>query len=223
MKFNFNDIAHQYDLYYDTPLGKKVDETEKKVIKSFLEQMKCQHVLEIGCGTGHWTSFFTTNGFEVTGIDVSDEMLKIAEMKEITGATFLKADAHQLPFDDNSFNCIISIAAMEFMNDQPVVWEEIERVLKPQGYFLIGALNQHSQLGKTKDQDPVFRNADFFTVDRLKQELERFGKPEIQGCVLLNEDGEIRDPEESLLTKEQLKKEGSFLVGFVKNLNKKKI
>lgn len=223
MKFDFNDIAHQYDLYYDTPTGKKVDELEKKLMLTRLKKMDCGNMLEIGCGTGHWTSFFVTNGMRVTGIDISDEMLKLAAMKKIPNAEFIKADAHQLPFNDNEYGCIASVASLEFMTDQTKVWKEIERVLQPGGYLLIGALNQHSQLGKYKEQDPVFKNADFFTIETLYKALNRFGDPEIEGCVLLNEQGEVKDNEATILPKEQLTKEGSFLVGFVKNLKKDKV
>jgi len=60
-------------------------------------------MLELGCGTGHWTQFFCEEGFQVTGVDESEAMLERARAKNIAGARFLQADAGNLPFRDQSF------------------------------------------------------------------------------------------------------------------------
>jgi ubiquinone/menaquinone biosynthesis C-methylase UbiE len=138
-------------------------------------------------------------------------MLKIARKKQIKNVRFLHMDAHNLEFSDKSFQNIFSIATLEFVQNPDLVWSEINRVLIPGGYFLIGALNLHSMIGKTKDQDPVFRNANFFTPESLKQRLDKIGIAKIQGTLVMDEQFQIKDEKD--MDQQYLLENGCFLVG----------
>ena len=71
--FDFDTIADEYDLWYESAEGAMCDHFEKKAISKYLpKNVKGMKLLEIGCGTGHWSQFFSEYGFEVTGIDVSE-------------------------------------------------------------------------------------------------------------------------------------------------------
>jgi len=72
-------------------------------------------MLELVCGTGHWTTFFCEEGFRVTAVDTSEAMLSEAKKKDIGCATFLHADAANLPFADESFSVVASITMLEFV------------------------------------------------------------------------------------------------------------
>lgn len=211
-KFDFDNAAGSYDDFYSNPIGQQIDLIEKSIISQYLRRLNCQILVELGCGTGHWTSFFSSEGFTVIGLDISIKMLETANKKNIPGSVFLKQDVHLLPFLDNSIENIASITAIEFVEDQEKVFSEIKRVLKPGGAFIIGCLNINSQLGKTKSENELFRNADFFSSDSLNIHLCKFGKPEIRGCVYLNEKNEILDYQSG---EEQLLKYGAFLAGIV--------
>lgn len=211
-KFDFDNAAGSYDDFYSNPIGQQIDLIEKSIISQYLRRLNCQILVELGCGTGHWTSFFSSEGFTVIGLDISIKMLETANNKNIPGSVFLKQDVHLLPFLDNSIENIASITAIEFVEDQEKVFSEIKRVLKPGGAFIIGCLNINSQLGKTKSENELFRNADFFSSDSLNIHLCKFGKPEIRGCVYLNEKNEILDYQSG---EEQLLKYGAFLAGIV--------
>ena len=130
-------------------------------------------MLELGCGTGQWTEYFIKKGFKLTGIDISDEMLKFAHSKSLN-ADFLKADSSQIPFDDNSFSAVSSITMLEFVEDQNKVLQEAYRVLKPGGWLILGCLNANSELGKNKENDEVFKDAHFLSSDELKHKLRNF-------------------------------------------------
>jgi hypothetical protein len=50
-------VATAYDNYYLTDAGKRIDEIEKQLISSHLSSISRGSLLELGCGTGHWSEF----------------------------------------------------------------------------------------------------------------------------------------------------------------------
>lgn len=187
---NWN-IAHTYDNYYDTPVGKAIDELEKIAIASYLKKINSKELLELGCGTGHWTSFFSTLNFRVTAIDISDAMLKLAYKKNIPRCTIQKADVNHLPFKDENFTLAASITMLEFVDDIDDALKEIFRVIKPKGYLILGSLNMDSVIGKTKDFDSTFKHAHFLSKEEWYKKLSLYGKTEIIETVFLDKNFKI--------------------------------
>jgi len=184
-------VANKYDSYYDTALGQKVDSIEKQAIASYLQAIPRQPVLELGCGTGHWTEVLSDMGFSVSAVDISEAMLAVATKKSLRNVIFQKADAANLRFSNESFGIIVSITMLEFTHHPKKVLSEIYRVLKPGGLLLLACLNVNSELGKAKDNDQTYRNATFLSKTELKQLLSVFGEPKITECVYLSPAFEI--------------------------------
>lgn len=203
------EIADNYDAYYQTDFGKQIDQIEKRTISGLLQDIPRAEMLEVGCGTGHWSAFFTEQQFKLTATDISDAMLKYALGKEIS-ARFIKANAQNLPFEAESFNIVSTITMLEFVDDQDKVLQEIYRVLKPQGWFLIGGLNANSILAKNKDQDETFKDAKFLTEKELRNKLKLFGTAQIEKCVYLSPDFNLLDG-----TPEETKTEPVFMAAIV--------
>lgn len=191
--FAEKEVARDYDAYYSSEQGKAIDQLEKDAIVQLIAPVKPGNLLEIGCGTGHWTSFFSEMGFQITATDVSDAMLSIAKAKPFPNVKFQKADVLQLPFPDNHFDQLAVITALEFCGDIHQAFSEIKRVLKPNGWLIAGCLNADSILGKTKDHDPVFRHGQFMTKTELQHHLSNIGEPMINECVHLSEDFRLLD------------------------------
>ncbi len=215
-RYNFDTEAENYDDYYSDSPGREIDLLEKELVSRFVDDFHKAEILEIGCGTGHWTRFFSDKGFRIHGLDISEKMLEKARNKEIPNARFTLGRAEDLPFDDHSFANIVCITTLEFVDDLDKALDEIDRVLKPGGLLMIGALNENSFLGKHKDEFEVFRDARFFTGPFLHTYLSRFGKPEIKGCVVQDERGNILDLQPGSLSEEERVKSGAFLAGIVK-------
>ncbi len=218
-RFDFDSIAQSYDQYYETPAGAKVDAVEKRLVKTFLKKIPEKEALEIGCGTGHWSSFFSDNGFQITGVDIGREMINQAVKKDIPGSVFMQMNAMNLAFPAESVKNIFTIATAEFVEDQEKFFDEVFRVLKRGGCLLTGVLNADSALGKTKEDHPIYSNARFFTPRSLHNTLSRFGHAQVKGCVMLTDDHQVADyPEGHGIPGEQRDQFGAFLVGFVKKL-----
>jgi ubiquinone/menaquinone biosynthesis C-methylase UbiE len=213
--FKLPSVANEYDNYYQRDGGRIIDRIEKEIFAVHLNHTQKGHLLELGCGTGHWTKFFSEQGFHVTAIDNSAAMLKIAEKKNIPNTLFRKADASRLPFPNHSFSTIVSVTMLEFVKDIHRVIYETDRVLKPGGTLILGCLNALSELGKNKDNDPVFRYGHFLTPDEIEQLLSRFGQPVITAGVYFSSGFEILDG-----TEKQQTVQPAFIAASVQKTNK---
>lgn len=211
-KYDFSKSAAHYDAYYGTETGKLIDRLEKEAMGKLLAEIPPGEVLEMGCGTGHWTKFFTDKGFYVHGIDISEKMLHMAEKKSIANAEFKKTDFLKNRFADCSFAHVFSVTALEFTENQDKTFDEIYRILKPGGFFLAGCLNSESEMGQAKEQNETFAYADFFAYDALFKRLKRFGTPKIIPAVFMR-NGKIIDSEINQPMKR--KEEAAFFAALV--------
>jgi arsenite methyltransferase len=97
-------------------------------------------VLDVGSGAGTDSlvaAQMVGSEGTVTGIDMTPEMLEkarsaAAEMG-LRNVTFVEADAERLPFDDGSFDVVISNGVIDLVPDKDAVFSEIFRVLRPGG------------------------------------------------------------------------------------------
>ena len=196
--FKKPEIANQYDSYYLTKMGKRIDKLEKKAFESIIADIKPCLMLEIGCGTGHWTSFFSEKGFIIKAVDNSEAMLEIAQKKNIKNTEFTLANAECLPFESQSFSLIIAVAALEFVNNLNKVMHEINRILKHDGFLIIGALNPFSKLFANKDKSITFSKANFLTKEEWLNLLSSFGQVTLKETVYLTEQNKILEYSKSL-------------------------
>jgi len=102
---------------------------------------KSLKILDIGCGDGvlSWKLFNQTKS-KITGVDTDEHSLKFARkeiQKRNARANFIKANAHKLPFKNNSFDVIIATEIIEHLEKPQIMLREIKRVLKPKGQVII--------------------------------------------------------------------------------------
>jgi ubiquinone/menaquinone biosynthesis C-methylase UbiE len=97
-------------------------------------------VLDVGCGAGvPFVKFLVESGFDVTGVDFSESMLRLAE-KNVPEANLVKQDVTRLGLRTNSFDgltssyCIIHIPREKHSS----LFRSFHRILKPKGIMLIG-------------------------------------------------------------------------------------
>jgi arsenite methyltransferase len=101
-----------------------------------------QRVLDIGCGKGTTAAFLARQyACRVTGVDLSDQMVSSSQARVIERnitdqVSFMVADGEYLPFNDSSFDIVISECTFSLMPDRERAATEIRRVLKPEGRFI---------------------------------------------------------------------------------------
>jgi len=97
-------------------------------------------VLDVGCGSGWATRVLAELAFNgrVTGIDISDEMIRVAReaSHSFSNIDFQVASAEGLPFADNEFTHAFSMESLYYYANIPKALSEIHRVLNPGGSFV---------------------------------------------------------------------------------------
>lgn len=132
--------------------------------------------MDVGCGTGHWSSFFAGMGYRVTGIDVAPEMVEVVQ-SAVPGCTFQVADAHALPFDDGTFDIVAAMATLEFVPDPAAAIAEMARCARRGGHLLVGTLNRLALLNQhriAKGKEP-YASTHLLSPDELRSLLAPWG------------------------------------------------
>ncbi len=178
-RFDFGPVADTYDKWYETAEGAMYDRLEKKAVSRYLPRdVHRMKLLEVGCGTGHWSRFFADRGFEVTGIDISENMIRVAQSKAIENASFQVADAHCLPFADGAFDVSAAITTLEFVRGPDLVLQEMVRCTRrPGGQLVVGVLNALAPLNRNRQRNPesLYSKARLFSPRQVTQLLELYG------------------------------------------------
>lgn len=179
----FDAFATHYDNWYSTPLGVFVDEVERKMAMELAPFKYGMKVLDVGCGTGNYTSYIAKMGCKVIGLDISEKMLNIARQK-LPETCFVQSSIYGMPFKKNTFDIVFSMATFEFIHEFEAAYFEMKRIVKPGGHILIGTINGDSAWGeyfksKAGNKNSVFHHTTFKTPSVLKSidssNLVRFG------------------------------------------------
>ena len=103
-------------------------------------------MLDIGCGRGRHSVYLASKGFEVTGIDLSENSIEIAKENENENLHFFTHDM-RLPFwinyFDYAFNFFTSFGYFKTLREHNNSIRTISQSLKPEGIFVIDYLNVH--------------------------------------------------------------------------------
>jgi len=134
-------VKRTYKIYapiYNFLFG-RVLEPGRKALVAEVHLLKPNTILEIGVGTGLLLSKYPKNSV-ITGIDISEEMLAIAEKaasKLPLKIKLLHMNAEQLLFADASFDCVVLPYVLSVTPNPGQLIAEARRVCKKDGYILI--------------------------------------------------------------------------------------
>ena len=168
----FETLSDRYDAWYDSPAGRVLFDCELAALRPLLDGTG-QPRLEVGVGTGR---FATALEIEVS-VDVAFAPLAFARGR---GVRVAQGTGEQLPFPDGTFDAVVLIATLCFVQRPEVVVSEARRVLRPGGRLIVAFVPRDSPWGLRyqamgRDGNPFYRDAVFSTVDEITQLLERSG------------------------------------------------
>jgi ubiquinone/menaquinone biosynthesis C-methylase UbiE len=171
--FNFNN-AQSYDAWFEQPKNQYYLDLEIKLMMDLLVPKKGQRILDIGCGTGKSLEPLIDKGLSLTGIDPSPYMLDVASEKFKQKVDLHKADAEDLPFEDNAFDSALLSTSLEFTDRPAKAVEEACRVAKDSVVIIV--LNRYAPLNiirrfKSLFISNLYVHAHFFSICELKQIL----------------------------------------------------
>jgi ubiquinone/menaquinone biosynthesis C-methylase UbiE len=102
-----------------------------------------ERVLDIACGTGNTTVMARARGAIVTGVDLTPELFEVARRREaeegLEGIVWQQGDAENLPYENGSFDVVVSSCGLMFAPDQKKVASEVARVTRRGGRIAIQA------------------------------------------------------------------------------------
>ena len=189
----FDAVASLYDSWFETPLGRTVDELEKDLLWKLIGSGDGR-ALDVGTGTGHFAVEFVSRGWTAVGLDLSAEMLAVARGKG-AALSLTRGDAGALPVASESFDLVLSVTALEFVAHPHQALQEMWRALRPGGRLVMGVLNAWSpwawarRLESRKAETP-FSGARFFAPTAFVRILRRFGSVHWSSSVFVGPGGQ---------------------------------
>jgi SAM-dependent methyltransferase len=158
-----------YDAWYATPRGRWIGETEYALVARLLAAQPGDSLLDVGCGTGWFSRRAAADGLVATGLDPNAAWLDYARAHDSPASNWVEGDARDLPFSDASFDHVLSIAALCFVDDERQAVAEAVRVARHR--FAIGWLNRSSLLYWQKGREGgsgAYRGARWHSADEVR-------------------------------------------------------
>jgi ubiquinone/menaquinone biosynthesis C-methylase UbiE len=125
-------MAQQFDaMRFSGPIGTLLADTQEAVVADFLGPVEGRAILDVGTGTGRAALSLARRGAQVTGVDASPEMLRVATERAAASGlrlSFGLGDAHALAFPDRSFAAAVSLRVLMHTPDWRVCLRELCRV-----------------------------------------------------------------------------------------------
>lgn len=155
IKYHFNDLAEDYCQHnYGRGPNSSYFYPELFIRHQYIlnmlkgiEDREEKRVLEIGCGSGKMAVDLALKGYQVFGIDLSNEMIKktselISENLDGNRIIYLSmGDIEALPFKEEYFDIVIAAGVVEYLEKDDNALNEINRVLKSGGVMILSVRN----------------------------------------------------------------------------------
>ncbi len=162
----YEEWFERFDNLYKAEIG-----TIKKLLPDFKKG------IEIGAGSGR---FAVPLGIK-EGVEPSSKMSKIAKSK---GIKVIKGEAENLPLKDESYDLALMVTTICFVDDPQKALKEIWRILKKEGYVIIGFVDKNSNIGKLyqkkKEDSRFYKEALFFSFEDIAKLLKKCGFTDIK-------------------------------------------
>jgi SAM-dependent methyltransferase len=137
----------------------------RRAILGALALSREDHLLDVGCGGGLLLRDALAAGATATGVDHSEEMIRLARDRA-PGAEVVLGTAYQLPFPDGSFSVVTLSIVLMFLADPVRALGECRRVLAPEGR-LAAYTSSPALRGSPAAPEPVASRAHFYEDDEL--------------------------------------------------------
>lgn len=148
IKAMFDTLGDSYekDMYLDSLGNQYVDQVEKEVVLQQIDKFseKTGLSLDLGAGGGRWSNRLLNLGLEVIAVDISHEMCKGLHHIEILRArakqskfSVIQASIDMLPIKDDCINLVNCFRTLKYLPDHKDVLQEVHRVLRTQGTFIV--------------------------------------------------------------------------------------
>ena len=157
-----------YSLLYDVIYSKKNYKAEANLISQIIKKFHTPNIkiLDIGCGTGEHTLELLKKGYKVTGIDFSNEMLKIAKKKLLSNKLYSNNLFNLNAYDVNKLEVKFNVILMMFnvigyLDDVHFFFEKLKDCLEPNALIFFDYWSEKA----VKKNPPKTTKKDFLYKD----------------------------------------------------------
>ena len=149
----------------------------KGIIDFFIKKLKGKKVLDVGCGPGRDAKYFSENGLEVIGIDLTSNFVKMAS-RNVPKAKFIQMDMRNLNFPENTFDGIWACAS--FLHIPKIEARDtllgFKKVLKPGGLIYLSVKQGNGErFVKKKEYKNKAKFFAFYNKNELKNLVKSCG------------------------------------------------
>lgn len=154
VKKYFDDLSSDYQEAYkidrDDPIRTFIFNRRKRIVLKLIDGLSGS-LLDIGCGPGVMTREFLDKGFRVSSTDISPEMIikakeSLKNHPKSNNLSFAVCEVENLKYEEFSFDVIICIGVIEYLDDYHIALKKISKYLKKGGVAIISAPNKLSIL-----------------------------------------------------------------------------
>jgi ubiquinone/menaquinone biosynthesis C-methylase UbiE len=175
----FDSVAARYDAFFRTPLGRYVWQAERAALRRALAPRPGEAIVDLGCGTGLFSHWLAREGLRVTGVDLSEGMLRRASRRlaRSPNARCLKGDIVATPFPAAAFDAALLQTVLEFVDDPAAALKEAGRIVRPGGRIVVGLIARDGPWADAYLREAaevptsVYRHARFFSWQDLRSLL----------------------------------------------------
>ena len=151
-----------------------------KRVYRFLKNKKVKTLLDLGCGSGRDSQYFSRRGFVVTALDLVADKEQQEKLKR-NRIPFIKSDIKNLKIKTNYFDVIYAHLSLHYFDDKTTVkiLNDLNKILKSGGYLFIKCKSIDDPLfGKgEKIEDNFYKKEQsrhFFSKDYMREKLKDF-------------------------------------------------
>jgi SAM-dependent methyltransferase len=151
----------EYEAWYETARGSWIAGREFGLMSRLLAPPAGSTLLDVGCGTGHFSRRFAASGLRVSGLDPDPPMLEHARRLG-GGVDYLRGSATALPVADATYDFVTAVTSLCFVAEASRALGEMWRVARHA--VLLGLLNRHSLLYRHRHDRGGYRGARWDTA-----------------------------------------------------------
>lgn len=142
-------------------------------------------VLDFGCGTGYGSHRIAGSCASIVGVDVSEDTIEEARRRfSAPGLSFRSirpAEVAPLPFDDDSFDVVLSFQVYEHLPDTEAYLRQVRRVLRPDGLFICVTPDRSSRLFRGQRPWNRFHLHEYSQAELAAELAPHFARVEVAG------------------------------------------
>lgn len=139
-----DEAAHYDEKRFSGPAGQHLAETDRRILRTLVGLSGARNIIDVPVGTGRVLDYLKGMDVDVTGVDLTEEMLDCARrVADPERHTLMQGDASNLPFPDGSFDALISLRFFHLFptGQRAAFTREFMRLVRPGGHFIVSYTN----------------------------------------------------------------------------------